>query len=83
MILVLGDGVQCVLVMPGDVDGDALVAVADARLALRVSVGLESFDENSARSKACNVNGGKIEPSDAREILRVSVGLENTKQWME
>ncbi|MBQ3086783.1 MAG: hypothetical protein IJC45_05570 [Clostridia bacterium] len=83
MILVLGDGVQCILVMPGDVDGDALVAVADARLALRVSVGLESFDENSARSKACNVNGGKIEPSDAREILRVSVGLENTKQWME
>ena len=83
MILVLGDGVQCILVMPGDVDGDALVAVADARLALRVSVGLESFDENSARSKACNVNGGKIEPSDAREILRAAVGLTDAKQWMQ
>ncbi|MCR5782358.1 MAG: dockerin type I repeat-containing protein [Clostridia bacterium] len=61
----------------GDVDGDGKVSSADARLALRASVQLESYPVNSAQFRAADVDkNGTIEPSDARSILRASVGLE-------
>ena len=65
---------------PGDVDGDGKVTSADARLALRASVGLKEKDdvtEGSAGYLACDVDGdGKVTSGDARLILRASVGLE-------
>lgn len=69
------------VVSPGDIDGDAKISSADARLALRQSVGLESF--TGASLAAAKVNGeDKVSSSDARLILRASVGLEKTDNWL-
>ena len=63
---------------PGDVDGDGTASSADARLALRASVGLEQYETGSAAFLAADVDGsGEIQPDDARLILRASVGLED------
>ncbi len=62
-------------IIMGDCDGDGTVSAADARLALRQSVGLETLDDTA--SVAADVDGDKIiTSSDARIILRASVGLE-------
>ena len=61
---------------PGDVDGDAQVTPADARLALRASVKLQPLESTSLAFVAADMDAsGEIEPADARSILRVSVGL--------
>ena len=61
----------------GDVDADGKITSADARLALRASVKLEQYEENSAPFLAADVDrSGMIEASDARLILRVSVKLD-------
>lgn len=58
----------------GDVNGDYEVTAADARLALRITVGLSSA--NSTRMKYGDLDkNGEITPGDARNILRLSVGL--------
>ena len=58
----------------GDVDANGEPESADARLALRMSVGLPS--EGYADRAAADYHGdGAITPEDARLILRVSVGL--------
>lgn len=63
--------------LPGDVDGNRKIESADARLALRASVALETYEKDSAAFLAADVdNSGRIESSDARMILRASVGLE-------
>ncbi len=60
----------------GDVDGDGYIKAADARLALRASVGLEVF--TAEQTAAADVDfDGVIKAADARMILRASVGLEN------
>lgn len=60
---------------PGDVDEDGTISSADARMALRASVGLE--DLNEIQEKAADVDtDGTISSADARLILRASVGLE-------
>ena len=62
---------------PGDVNNDGKVTAADARLALRKAVGLESYAEGSPEFLACDVDGnGKVTAADARKILRAAVGLE-------
>lgn len=62
---------------PGDVDGDARVTPADARLALRASVKLQPLESTSLAFVAADIDAsGEIEPADARTILRISVGLE-------
>ena len=67
---------------PGDVDEDGKITSADARLALRRSVKLETYPEGSAQHLACDVDrDGSVTASDARLILRGSVGLENTEKW--
>ncbi len=67
---------QAIAAAKGDVDGNGKVTAADARLALRASVGLESFAVGSVKYSAADYNGdGKITAEDARAILRVSVGL--------
>ena len=61
----------------GDVDGNGKVESADARLALRASVGLEKYGKNSAAFNAADADyDGKITSADARLILRASVGLD-------
>ena len=67
---------------PGDVDGDGNITAADARLALRKAVGLETYKENSPAFSACDVNfDGRVSADDARLILRGSVGLEDPAKW--
>ncbi len=70
-----------VLCMPGDIDADGVISAADARLALRAAVGLESFDEAKKKTSDADCDGS-ITASDARMILRASVGLEDPKKWL-
>lgn len=64
-------------VVAGDVDGNGKVESADARFALRASVGLEHYPADSNAFIAADAdNDGKITSADARLILRASVGLE-------
>lgn len=58
----------------GDVNSDGKITAADARLALRYSVSLDTpTDEEKALA---DYNGdGKVTAADARSILRLSVGL--------
>ena len=61
----------------GDPDLDGTVTPADARIALRVSVGLEPFAETDIAYLACDADrDGTVTPEDARLILRAAVGLE-------
>lgn len=61
----------------GDVDGDGSVTSADARLALRASVSLENYPEDTSEFYAADADyDGRITSADARLILRASVGLE-------
>lgn len=65
----------------GDVDGNSKVESADARLALRASVQLESFEQDSAPFLAADIDkNGIIQSSDARIILRATVGLEQLEE---
>lgn len=60
----------------GDVNGDAVVSAADARLALRYSAQLEVF--LPVQLDAADVdNNDTVTASDARTILRVSASLES------
>ena len=65
--------------MPGDVDADGELTSADARLALRASVGLEKqIRRGTPAFRAADVDcGGEVTSSDARLILRASVKLED------
>ena len=67
----------------GDVDGDGKLTSADARLALRASVGLEpDITAGSDAYLAADADGdGKVSSADARLILRASVGLEDPKTF--
>lgn len=84
MRILIPDGNEDVLlektvIVPCDINGDASVSAADARLALRASVKLENL--NSYQIIAANVDGATdILAADARLILRASVGLEKTSQ---
>ena len=61
----------------GDIDANNKVEAADARLALRASVGLEKYNAGTAQFLAADVDlDNKISSSDARLILRFAVGLE-------
>ena len=61
----------------GDVNSDGNVTAADARLALRISVGLENVSKET--KLLADVDGnGTVTAADARLILRYSVGLENS-----
>lgn len=61
----------------GDVDGSGKVEAVDARLALRMAVGLDpALCISSYWSFADMTGDGKVTAADARAILRVSVGLD-------
>lgn len=58
----------------GDIDCNKTVTSEDARIALRISVGLENKRDYLYLMGDMD-HDGKITASDAREILRVAVGL--------
>jgi hypothetical protein len=61
-------------IVPGDVNNDQAVTVADATLALRAAVGLATL--NSQQQAAVDINGdGSVDVRDATLILRKAVGL--------
>lgn len=63
-------------VLLGDADTDGEITAADARIALRLSVGLEKSNQNFI--KICDADrNGRVEAADARLILRASVGLDS------
>ncbi len=74
MIITLFTGAASALVM-GDVDNNGDVTAADARLALRASVDLETLTAEATKAADADYNGS-ITAADARLILRASVGLE-------
>ena len=64
----------------GDIDLDTEVTAADARLALRASVGLENYTEQYFSFVCADHNqDGVITAVDARAILRTAIGLEPPK----
>lgn len=72
------------IIVPGDNDGDGNVSSADARTALRASVGLDEL--NNWQSTASNLDAPEendISSADARYILRASVGLEDMHSWLK
>ncbi|MBR6779414.1 MAG: dockerin type I repeat-containing protein [Clostridia bacterium] len=59
----------------GDIDTDGRITASDARLCLRVAVGLETLSK--AQKQAVDIFGnGNVDVACARRILRASVGLE-------
>ena len=84
MILTMEDNKSYNIIVIGDVDDDAVVSSADARFALRASVGLDKYDEKSPYYKAADIDkNGIVSSADARMILRAAVGLENVINWMK
>ncbi len=80
-VLVFALSIGSFAAMLGDVDADGKISAADARLALRASVGLEKYAAGTDQFFAANVDGDeKISAADARLILRASVGLEKFTQ---
>lgn len=62
----------------GDVNLDGEITAADARLALRYSVGLEALSKKQKAAANANLDDS-VTSADARLILRASVGLEKIK----
>ena len=66
----------------GDVDFDGVITAADARLALRRAVELETYAPGSPEYVACDVDkDSAVTAADARRILRASVELEDPATW--
>ena len=60
----------------GDVNTDGFFTAADARLALRIAVGLDTCRKIDPKFLASDFDcNGKVAAADARSILRMSVGL--------
>lgn len=72
--VVLADKTEYVLSLDGDVDGDGTLSAADARIALRAAVSLETLTA-AQKQAADKEEDGTISAADARILLRVSVGL--------
>ncbi len=58
----------------GDVDSDGKVTASDARIILRISVGLDNLSEDNLSLGDVDYDG-KISAADARKVLRLSVGI--------
>lgn len=64
----------------GDVDESGTISANDARLILRISVGLEPVTD-VIKSRGDINNDGKLAAYDARMVLRASVGLEDLSAY--
>lgn len=70
--LINAENIQNGLLVTGDITMDGNINAADARLALRYSVGLD--EPNSMQSRLADINNdGKVSSGDARDILKLSV----------
>ena len=68
----------------GDADRSGQVTAADARLALRRAVLLETYEKGTYEFFACDVDfDGEVTAADARSILRAAVDLEDPNAWFE
>ena len=66
----------------GDVDFDGVITAADARLALRRAVELETYAPGSRAFFACDADrDNAVTAADARRILRAAVDLEDPATW--
>lgn len=79
-LLIADNGYNTQIVVPepsarGDINRDGKITAADARLALRISAGLEQATDEQRTAADINEDG-KITAADARKILRISAGLE-------
>ena len=73
-VSVSADGTAAAVTVKGDADNDGRLTAGDARLVLRLSVGLEEKERFTLY--ACDYDGdGQSTSADARLILRRSVGL--------
>ncbi|MBQ7688726.1 MAG: hypothetical protein IJT27_05875 [Clostridia bacterium] len=76
----VGDEIQSDVLL-GDVDSNGKIEAADARLALRIAVGLEpEMGKGTPAYEAANVTEmekGEVNAADARLILRRAVGFED------
>lgn len=66
----------------GDVDGDGSISAADARIALRLSVSLDTAAWTVKRYADAD-GDGTVRSADARLILRNSVGLDGVEKLAE
>ena len=80
MKIVLG-GETVEIAVLGDIDGDAKISVADARLALRQAVSLENLQ--GVYLLAGKVGRDTLSVSEARTILRAAVKLEDSAEWLK
>ena len=64
------------VLLAGDINSDGKVTTADARLLLRMAVGLDELTEQALTAGDMD-NSGTITTSDARAVLRIAVGLES------
>ncbi|MGQ9697924.1 MAG: sugar-binding protein [Armatimonadota bacterium] len=62
-------------VVKGDLNGDGKLAIADATIALRIAVGMETATADQLAAGDINGNG-KIDIPDVTRILRSAVGLD-------
>ena len=80
--LVESRSIDKLTISAGDVDSDGQISAADARLALRASVGLENLNKSQQFVADIDSNGS-ITAADARIILRLSVGLEDINKYIK
>ena len=80
MTLVKPDGSTLTVIVMGDNNGDGGVTAADARLALRSAVNLETFKDWQTEASLVGQNR-KVTAAEARLILRGAVGLEKVNDW--
>jgi hypothetical protein len=65
----------------GDVNGDGVANVIDARICLQFALGLISL--TTAQQQACDVNGdGVVTKADAEEIAKFAIGLPSVLAWV-
>lgn len=63
----------------GDLDSDGKTTAADARIALRCSVGLEDLPSDIV-ARADFAGQGRLSADSARTLLRISVGLDSLEE---
>lgn len=66
----------------GDIDESGKIDVADARLALRVAVKLDTFTDRQTAAADVNFDK-KVSVEDARYILRIAVKLDTTENLIK
>ena len=67
----------------GDVDYDGEIKTGDARLALRIAIGLESaITPGTGNYRAADIDlDGEVKTGDARLILRRAIGIIDEDKW--